>query len=293
MKMDACLDKFISFLLIEKSCAQTTIATYKSEIERFMSFMSCNGIYLPTEVSVSFLREYIYRQKQKRELSQVSVSKIIAILKSFFNFLEEDIVIKNPTRRIKMPKKSHKLPRILSRHELEKILATIDYCSIAPKHKIRNKLIFLMLYYTGVRRSELLSLCFDDLNLSNSTITIRSGKGSKDRLIPLHPRVRKLLEQYIEQRLPLKNNAIFIGEQGKRMCKTSLIYIFKKFLAISELDKKGYTIHSFRHSFASNLIESGVDIFKVQRLLGHESLDSTKIYVSFNSSQMAKAVERL
>ena len=295
MKISDCLEKFLSYLLIEKACVPSTITVYKTEINKFISYFNTYNLSFPGDISISFLRDYIYSAKQKRNLTQCSISKIIAILKSFFNYLEEeDIIVKNPTRKIKMPKKKHKLPRIISQIEFEQLMSSIDFSPFRiSKNSVRNKLIFSMLFYTGIRRNELLSLSFDDLNLSSSTITIRSGKGGKDRIIPLHPKVKCLLELYIGQRLPLKDNALFIGEAGKRLCKATLINLLKTCLVLSGLDKKGYSLHSFRHSFATHLIESGVDLFKVQRLLGHESLDSTKIYISFNSSQMAKTIERL
>lgn len=121
---------------------------------------------------------------------------------------------------------------------------------------------------------------------------VRNGKGGKDRLIPLHKKVTELLDSYLDERLPLKNDALIIGEQGRRLCNKSFVYLLNMYLRLSGLKKKGYSAHTFRHSFATHLIEAGVDIFKVQKLLGHSSLDTTKIYINFNSSQMAKAVDR-
>jgi site-specific recombinase XerD len=150
-----------------------------------------------------------------------------------------------------------------------------------------------MLFYTGVRRAELLNLSWNDLNLENSTLTVRSCKGNKDRIIPIHKSLMFLIDTYLTMRLPLKNNALFIGECGKKLSKNSFTFMLKMYLSLSGLAKKGYSAHSFRHSFATHLIESGADIFKVQRLLGHQSLDTTKVYINFNSSQMAKAIDKL
>jgi len=124
-------------------------------------------------------------------------------------------------------------------------------------------------------------------------LIVRNGKGGKDRLIPLHRKVTELIDKYLDERLPLKTDALIIGEQGKRLCKGSFVYLLKMYLTLSGLKKKGYTAHSFRHSFATHLVEAGVDLFKVQRLMGHASLDTTKIYINFNNTQMAKAVDRL
>ncbi|MDZ7836720.1 MAG: tyrosine-type recombinase/integrase [Actinomycetota bacterium] len=118
-----------------------------------------------------------------------------------------------------------------------------------------------MLYYTGIRRSELLNLDWTNINLSMSTVTIRSGKGGKDRLNPLHKEVTRLLDKYLDERLPLKTNALIIGEQGRRMCLCSFRNLLDMYLALSGLKKKGYSAHSFRHSFATHLVEAGVESF--------------------------------
>ena len=150
-----------------------------------------------------------------------------------------------------------------------------------------------LLYYTGIRRNELLGLNWTDINLSMSRLIIRSGKENKDRFIPIHQNVSKILDKYLEERLPIETEALITGSRIKRMCIGSFVNLLTMYLEISGLKKKGYSAHSFRHSFATNLIESGADIFKVQSLLGHASLDTTRLYINFNSSQMAKAVERL
>jgi len=146
---------------------------------------------------------------------------------------------------------------------------------------------------TSIMKSELLNLNWTDINLSKSTLIISRGKGGKDRLIPLHKKVTELLDKYLDERLPLKTDALIIGEQGKRMSNCSFVNLLKMYLGLSGLKRKGYTAHSFRHTFVTHLIEAGVDLFKVQKLLGHASLDTTKIYINFNSSQMAKAIDRL
>ena len=174
------------------------------------------------------------------------------------------------------------------------LISSIDFGPArCRKNILRDKLIITTLFYTGVRRAELLNLSWNDLNLENSILTVRSGKGNKDRIIPIHKSLLSLIDAYLTMRLPLKNNALFIGESGKKLCKNSFTSMLKMYLSLSGLAKKGYSAHSFRHSFATHLIQSGADLFKVQRLLGHQSLDSTKVYINFNSSQMAKAIDKL
>ena len=280
---------------IERIACPSTIYDYNKELIRFFDFLSLRNILDINLISTRIVRQYFYHAKEKRGLGSSTISKVIAIIKSFFNYLEEeDIIAKNPTRKIRVPKKICKIPSVMSKYEVDLIIRSVDFAPLrCRKNAVRDKLVLSLLYYTGIRRNELLNLNWTDINLSKSTVIIRSGKGGKDRLIPLHKALTGLLDQYLDKRLPLKIDALIIGEQGRRMCKCSFVNLLKMYLAISGLKRKGYTAHSFRHSFATHLVEAGVDLFKVQKLLGHSSLDTTKIYINFNSSQMAKAVGRL
>lgn len=288
------ITKFLSHLSIERSCSASTNRDYNKELLKLASFLENNTDSLGS-VTTSLLREYLYFVKESRKLSQTSISKVIAIIKSFFNYLEEEEIIeKNPSRKIKVPKKINRIPRVISKTEFDILISSIDFSPVrCRKNIIRDKLIISMLFYTGIRRAELLNLSWNDLNLENNILIVRAGKGNKDRIIPIHKNLLSLIDAYLTLRLPLKNNALFIGESGKKLCKNSFTFILKMHLNLSGLAKKGYSAHSFRHGFATHLIESGVDLFKVQRLLGHQSLDTTKVYINFNNSQMAKAIDKL
>ncbi len=280
---------------IEKIASPSTIYGYNKELRKFFDYLNYINILDINLISTRIVRQYFYYAKEKRGLCQSLISKIIAIVKSFFNYLEEeDITVKNPTRKIRVPKKICRIPSVMSKYEVDIIIKSVDFAPLrCRKNNVRDKLVLSLLYYSGIRKSELLNLNWTDINLSKSTLIIRRGKGGKDRLIPLHKEVTILLDKYLEQRLPLKTEALIIGEQGKRLCNGSFVYLLKMYLILSGLKKKGYTAHTFRHSFATHLVETGVDLFKVQKLLGHESLDTTKIYINFNISQMARAIDRL
>jgi site-specific recombinase XerD len=136
----------------------------------------------------------------------------------------------------------------MSKYEVDLIIRSVDFAPLrCRKNALRDKAVLSLLYYTGIRRNELLNLNWTDLNLSMSTVIIRSGKGNKDRLIPLHKALTGLLDKYLDKRLPLKTDALIIGEQGSRMCKCSFVNLLKMYLAISGLKRKGYTAHSFTH----------------------------------------------
>ncbi len=287
------INSFLAYLRIEKIASPLTIYDYNKELLRFSSFLRSLDIADINLISTRIIRQYFYHAKEERVLGPATVSKIIAIIKSFFNYLEEDeIIIKNPSRKIKVPKKINKIPSVMSKYEVDLIIRSVDFApSRCRRNAIRDRLILSLLYYSGIRRNELLSLNWSDFNLEKSTMIIRSGKGGRDRLIPLHSSVTKLLDSYLEERLPLKDNALIIGESGRRMCKCSFVIFLNMYLKISGLKKKGYTAHSFRHSFATRLTEKNVNILLVQRLLSHLSLDSTKIYVHFESKNYRNVID--
>jgi site-specific recombinase XerD len=289
------INRFITYLKTEKNSSPHTTGSYGLDLNKLKVYLESRNILSFGEVTTALLREFIYNLKESRNLCPSSVCKLIATIKSFFNYLyEEDLIKTNPSKKLKGPKKNIVVPKCLSKYEVERVIDSIKFPPArCRKNYIRDKLIISMLYYTGIRRSELLSLNWDDLNLEKSFLTVRNGKGGKSRVIPLHPTLVKLIDDYLTLRLPLKCNALFIGEQGKRLTRTSFANLINMYMSISGLKKKGYTAHSFRHSFATHLVESGVDIFKLQRLLGHSSLDVTKIYINFDSSSMAEAVSRL
>ena len=234
---------------IERIASPLTIYDYDKELIRFFDFLSSKNILDINLISTRIVRQYFYHTKEKRGLGSSTISKIIATVKSFFNYLEEeDITVKNPTRKIRVPKKINKIPSVMSKYEVDLIIRSVDFAPLrCRKNTVRDKLILSLLYYTGIRRNELLNLNWTDINLSKSTMIIMSGKGGKDRLIPLHIATTGLLDKYLEQRLPLKTDALIIGEQGRRMCKCSFVNLLKMYLALSGLKRKGYTAHSFRH----------------------------------------------
>ena len=283
---------FMNYLRVEKQSSPATLDQYGRELSRFFYYLESTEITEIAAVTTSILRSYLYRCKEKRNLSDNSLCTIIAILKSFFNYLfEEEVIKKNPGRKIHTPKKKKTCPRVMTRHEVDRIISAVDFApKRSRKNRCRDRLILSLLYYTGVRKSELLHLNWDDINLSRSRMIIKSGKGKKDRVIPLHPKLIDLLDEYLTQRLPLKDPALITGEMGKRLTATSFSNLIRMYVKIAGLSKKSYSAHSFRHSFATHLVENGADIFSVQRLMGHASLDSTRVYINFTGERMAKVV---
>ena len=243
------VDSFISYMKIQKNAAVLTVSSYRRELQRLVYFLQNNHICNINDIGLTELRQYIQYSQESRNLCPSSIIVIVAILKSFFRYLhEEGKVDNNITRKLGAPKKISNPPNAMEKHEIDRVLDIIRFSpKRCRKNYVRDKLIISTLYYAGLRRNELLKLNWDDLNLEKSYMTIRNSKGGKTRLVPIHPNLMELLDQYLDLRLPLKCNALFIGEQGKRLIKSSFTNLIRMYFKIAGLSKKRYTAHSFRH----------------------------------------------
>ncbi len=247
--METYLTDYLAYLRIEKNCSTVTITCYRPELQKFIIFIKSKDINDLNQVDTSHLRKYVVHIKESRNLSNVSLYSKIAMLKSYFNFLEEENAVEsNPSRKIKFPKKEKPLPKVVSEEDFEKIISCIKYSPRrCRKNFIRDSLVFYMLYYCGLRRCELLNLNWDDISLGKDLIYLRSSKNKKGRIIPIHPKVKEYLDLYLEQRLPMDNRALIIGEMGKRLTITAFTITINRYLRISGVKEKGYTAHSLRH----------------------------------------------
>jgi site-specific recombinase XerD len=293
--MKGLIQRFTTYLRIERNASPATISAYRPELEKFLLYLLANNIEEISTVKVSDIREYIYMIKEERNLSSVSTYTKIAIIKSFFNYLSSDgIIDKNPANRIKLPRRDRPIPKFVPESDFRRLVSCIKFSpSRCRKNYIRDMLIFYMLYYCGLRKGELLALDWDDIDMEKDTLTVKTSKNRTGRIVPIHPQVKGLLETYLAQRLPIANRALLVGEKGNRLCKSSFTNMLNSYLKISGLKDKGYSAHSLRHSFATRLIEKNVNLFLVQRLLGHKSLDATKVYIHFDRESFKEAIGTL
>ena len=247
-------------------------------------------------VKINHLREYLAYIKNNNNLKTSSVSNKIAVIKSLFGYLyTSKIISDNPAAAIKLPKKHKPIPKFLNDIELARLLSAPERVrgKTAKRFITRDKLILTILSYTGLRKSELLNLNWDDINLGLKYLTVKNTKNRIDRSIPLHSRVSNLLDTYLSQRLPLESEAIFVGKKGTRLSKNSLDRLFKKYLKLSNLSHKGYTIHSMRHTFATRLLNKNASLVKIKNLMGHKSIESTEIYLHTTGKELADSINLL
>ncbi|MHA2294888.1 MAG: site-specific tyrosine recombinase/integron integrase [Candidatus Hodarchaeales archaeon] len=275
---DQKVENYLLYLEIERGYSSKTIKEYAYDLQMFQRFIQKDL----DSTSSWDIRRFLKHLKQDRGYSNTSVHRKICSIRSLFKFLEkEKVVDHNPAASIETPKVPKSLPKTVTVEEVKKLLDSTE--------NLRNRLILLLLYSTGLRVSELANLSVDDVQFDEELIKVVRGKGSKDRVVPLNINVATLLKKYIEQTTnSRRDNSAFINKYGSGLTPRSIQRIVKGCKERAGLDKK-VTPHVLRHAFATHLIEGGVDIRLIQELLGHSSLSTTQIYTHVSLSHLRKA----
>jgi site-specific recombinase XerD len=215
-------------------------------------------------------------------------------LKCFFRFLlENEAIERNPAQVLRTPKKREAQPDVLDRSELGRLPAIPDrpelWARVHRGKRERDRLLLALFAYAGLRRSELLSMDWDDVDLDRRLLRVRHAKGGRQRVVPLHPALVQLLVEYLALRMPLDEPALFTGVQGKRLTPSVLARTFLGYAHAASVSKrKRITPHTLRHVFASELLRAGANLRQVQELLGHKHLDSTQRYTHIHSARAAR-----
>ena len=289
------VNEFKNYLKLERSLSNNSIDAYLLDIRKLTSFISKNySTSLSIEnINVSIIESFI-KYLFKSESSTYSQARIVSGLKSFFNYLllEEKIDI-NPMELIDAPKLVRKLPETLSIQEIEIIIDAIDLDS---KEGMRNKAILETLYSCGLRVSELVNLKVQNLFLDIGFIKVL-GKGMKERLVPIGTKAAECISIYMkEYRVNINisegfEGYLFINRRGKNLTRNMIFIIIKDLVKKAGLNKN-ISPHTFRHSFATHLIEGGADLRAVQEMLGHESITTTEIYTHLNKNYLKEVVNK-
>ena len=289
------VNEFKNYLKLERSLSNNSIDAYLLDIRKLTSFISENySTSLSIEnIDVSIIESFI-KYLFKSESSTYSQARIVSGLKSFFNYLllEEKIDI-NPMELIDAPKLVRKLPETLSIQEIEIIIDAIDLDS---KEGMRNKAILETLYSCGLRVSELVNLKVQNLFLDIGFIKVL-GKGMKERLVPIGTKAAECISLYMNEYRKSINISegfegyLFINRRGKNLTRNMIFIIIKDLVKKAGLNKN-ISPHTFRHSFATHLIEGGADLRAVQEMLGHESITTTEIYTHLNKNYLKEVVNK-
>jgi tyrosine recombinase xerD len=280
-----------NYLRLQRGLSQNTVVSYGLDIEKLIGYLEKYNITEPPDtIQVDTLRQFVY--EVSKELNARSQARLISALKSFFKFMisekgREDF----PMSLIDSPKIGVKLPDTLSLKEIDAMLASID---LSTDEGHRNKAIIETLYGCGLRVSELVSLCLSDLFFEEDFIRVM-GKGSKQRLVPIESYTQKQINNYINnQRKQLKiakghEDYVFLNRRGKQLTRAMIFTIVRQVAENIGLQKT-ISPHTFRHSFATHLLENGANLRAIQMMLGHENITTTEIYVHVEKSYLREAL---
>lgn len=284
--MKSLVEEFINYLAVERGLADNTLDSYNRDLNQFKVFLEKEKVEDMQKATRNVIMSYLLFL-QKRGRATATVSRHLAALKSFYHFLlREKYIEKDPTANLESPKLEKKLPHVLSVHEVEMLLNQPK--AIEPGG-IRDKAMLELLYATGIRVSELISLDIDHINLDMGYIRC-FGKGSKERIVPVGSFARKCINEYLQKaRAKLIKNrgeqALFVNQHGKRLTRQGFWKIIKKYARKAGISKE-ITPHTLRHSFATHLLENGADLRSVQEMLGHADITTTQIYTHLTKGRL-------
>lgn len=286
------ISEYLSYLKLEKSLSENSIDAYKRDIKMLLSFLELKKLNIsPAETELLHLKQFI-SWVNELGMSARTQARVISGIKSFFKFLLIDEKInRDPTALLEAPKIGRRLPEVLSVQEIDNLIGAID---LSKPEGHRNKAIIETLYSCGLRVSELINLRLTDLFFDQGFIKVL-GKGNKERLVPVSDKAIKEIELYIKQyrnhiQIDLQSeNILFLNRRGKKLTRV-MIFTIVKILAKAIGLKKNISPHTFRHSFASHLIDGGADLRAIQEMLGHESIITTEIYTHLDTEYLRDTI---
>ncbi len=293
MAWDIYIKQFENYLKLECSLAPNSVQAYVRDIIKLRQFGEISNQEIsPTDISPTHLQDFL-AYVNELGLTAHSQSRMISGIKSFYKYLMyADIIGKDPTALLEGPKLGRKLPDVLDFHEIENILQAID---LSNPLGARNRAMIETLYSSGLRVSELTDLRLSNVYFDISFLRI-IGKGSKERLVPIGRDALKYLNIYVKEircHIDIKpgfGNYVFLNRNGSKLTRVMVFTIIKNLVKLVGLNKK-VSPHTFRHSFATHLIEGGADLRAVQEMLGHESITTTEIYTHLDRDYLKQVIQ--
>lgn len=293
MKWNDALKDYQYYLKLEKGLAKNSVDSYSNDVKKLISFLEENEISIsPISISIDEIQQFIY--KVSSEINARSQARLIAGLRNFFDYLIfEEYRNTNPTDLIESPKIGRKLPDTLSEDEINTLINNID---LSEPQGERNRTILETIYSCGLRVSEIINLHLSDLFFEEGFIRV-IGKGNKQRFVPINDQAQKYINLYINEiRIHIKiqkgsEDILFLNRRGKKLTR-NMIFTIVKNLAEKAGIKKSISPHTFRHSFATHLLEHGADLRAIQQMLGHESITTTEIYMHIDKSYLKEVINK-
>ncbi|NQV30198.1 MAG: site-specific tyrosine recombinase XerD [Candidatus Marinimicrobia bacterium] len=281
------LQDFLNYLRVERNLAKNTQQAYLDDLADFWQFLSIKNILNPGSVDHQDLTDYARHLKQ-RKMAETSVARHFSSLRAYYKFLiMEGYLDNDPTQFLDSPKLPASLPKILNVEDIELLLDAIE---LDTPLGLRDRALFELMYAAGMRVSEVCTLSMEQLLLDEDLIIIR-GKGNKERIVPLGGEAKKWLIEYVEHSRPalekgyFNEGILFLNNKGKPLQRKGIWFILKQLVKKAGLNKS-VSPHTFRHSFATHLLEGGADLRIVQEMLGHVDISTTQIYTHLDSTYL-------
>lgn len=293
MTWPAALEHFHAYLLLERSLSSNTIEAYQRDVRHFVRYLEIEQLQVPPlSVQQTHVEQFVLWINHLG-LESTSQARLVSGLRAFYKFLlMEDLIEDDPTELLESPRMSRKLPAVLSAHEIGQMLAAVD---LSEAQGARNRAIVETLYACGLRVSELVNLRMTHLFLEAGFLKV-TGKGDKERLVPIGAEAAKYLRIYLEQVRAKQDNIatgeenfVFLNRRGAHLTRVMVFYIIKELAAKAGISKT-ISPHTFRHSFATHLVEGGADLKAVQDMLGHESITTTEIYTHLDTEYLKETI---
>tara|TARA_B110000263_G_C15300202_1_gene507566 strand:+ start:464 stop:1363 length:900 start_codon:yes stop_codon:yes gene_type:complete len=293
MNWNQAINDYQNYLKIERGLSENSIINYTNDVNSLVDFIIKNNLKSsPIECNKDIIKEFFYKSSLKIESR--SQSRRISGLKSFFNFLVFENKIKvSPVDLIESPKIGRKLPDTLSLKEIESLIHSID---LSHPQGHRNRAIIETLYGSGLRVSELINLKISDLYFEEDLILV-NGKGNKQRLVPIGSYSKNQIKIYIERYRIFKkfdkkfSDTLFLNRNGRKLSRVMIFNIVRELAKKNNL-RKSISPHTFRHSFATHILENGADLRTIQQMMGHESITTTEIYMHLDTQHLLSELEK-
>lgn len=275
---------------LERSFSSNSIAAYTSDVGRLVEYLDLKQIEIvPQEIELEHLRAFV-AYIHELGLGVSTQARIISGLKAYFKFLcLENVIQKSPAELLESPKVNRKIPDVLTVEEIEQFLSALDMSTV---HGRRNRALLEVMYACGLRVTEIITLKMSDLFLDVGFIRV-IGKNDKQRLVPIGATAIKQLQLYLDERKLYKNikddHIVFVNKRGTQLSRIMVYYVVKETAKLADI-QKNISPHTFRHSFATHLVEGGADLKAVQDMLGHESITTTEIYTHLDKEYLKDVI---
>ena len=289
------INKYLSHIEHDRNFSQQTLRAYRNDLHQYLSFLNAEGCGGFGDVTRLLLRKFLAFQK-KQDYSKTTIARKFVSIRSFYKFLcREGILEFNPVESIRTPKLNRNLPEFMSINETETLLNIPDLNTLLG---IRDSAIMETLYSTGMRVSELAGIDVSDIDFPGGVVKVK-GKGKKERLLPIGNHALNAIHAYMDKRnsdsslrvISRNSKALFLNNRGGRLTERSVARMLEKYVKKAGMSLK-ISPHTFRHSFATHLLDRGADLRSVQELLGHANLSTTQIYTHITTERLKEVYNK-